>query len=68
MDYIVRRLTTRELRFFRTNKGSGELVPTGTKVLVSEKPMPNGLYVARVTGTMLQAYITADDFTEVSGK
>jgi hypothetical protein len=65
MNYIVRRLTTQPITFRRTNAASKETLPAGTKVLVSEKPMANGLYVARVTGTTLQAYVTADDFTEV---
>jgi hypothetical protein len=65
MNSIVIRFTTKPIVFARTNKSSKETVTTGTKVTVSEKPMANGLYVARVVGTMLQAYITADDFTEV---
>jgi hypothetical protein len=65
MDYVVRAFTTQPIIFKRTNATSKETLPAGTKVLVSEKPMANGLYVARKIGTMLQAYITADDFTEV---
>ena len=62
--YVMRRLTTREITFARTNRASKETMPAGTKVLVSEKPMANGKYVARVTGTMLQAYVQASDFEE----
>jgi hypothetical protein len=55
-------VTTREITFARTNKASKETLPAGTKVLVSEKSMKNGLHVARVTGTMLQAYVSPNDF------